>query len=57
MNKIINIGYGKIKKINIGGKSPLVFIGGPCAIESKDHAFLMAEKISKICNKVKIKFK
>ena len=56
MNKIINIGYGKIKKINIGGKSPLVFIGGPCAIESKDHAFLMAEKISKICDKVKIKF-
>ncbi len=56
MNKIIDIGYGKIKKINIGGKSPLVFIGGPCAIESKDHAFLMAEKISKICKKVKIKF-
>ena len=56
MNKIIDIGYGKIKKINIGGKYPLVFIGGPCAIESKDHAFLMAEKISKICSKVKIKF-
>ena len=56
MTKIISIGYGKVKKIKIGGKLPLVFIGGPCAIESKDHAFYMAEKIQKICKKVGMQF-
>ena len=49
--KIINVGYGKVNKICIGDNHPLVFILGPCAIESRDHAFLMAELISNICNK------
>ena len=53
--KTITVGYGKVKKIKIGGNLPLVFIGGPCAIESKDHAFYMVEKIQKICSKVGIK--
>ena len=52
--KKIKVGYGKVKKISIGSKEPLVFIGGPCAIESKDHTFLMAEKIKKICEKLGI---
>jgi 2-dehydro-3-deoxyphosphooctonate aldolase (KDO 8-P synthase) len=52
--KVIEIGYGGIRKIQIGGFKPLVFIGGPCAIESKDHAFMMAEKISEICRRVGI---
>ena len=55
-NKIINIGYGKVDKVRIGAGLPLVFIGGPCAIESKNHAFLMADKIKKVCKKVGIKF-
>ena len=54
VKKIIKVGYGKVKKVNIGNKLPLVFIGGPCAIESRDHAFMMAEAIEKICNKVGI---
>ena len=49
--KVINVGYGKVNKICIGDNHPLVFILGPCAIESRDHAFLMAELISNICNK------
>ena len=49
--KVINVGYGKVNKIRIGDNHPLVFILGPCAIESRDHAFLMAELISNICNK------
>lgn len=53
---IIEVGYGNIGKVLIGGNSPLVFIGGPCAIESKEHAFKMAEKISEICSKVKIEW-
>ena len=49
--KVITVGYGKVNKICIGDNHPLVFILGPCAIESRDHAFLMAELISNICNK------
>jgi 2-dehydro-3-deoxyphosphooctonate aldolase (KDO 8-P synthase) len=54
--KIITVGYGKVDKVKIGEGLPLIFIGGPCAIESKSHAFLMADKINKICKKVGIKF-
>ena len=46
--KQVEIGYGKIKKLKIGEKLPLVFIGGPCAIESRDHAFKMADSINNI---------
>jgi len=53
---IIKVGYGKIDKVFIGGNSPLVFIGGPCAIESKEHSFRMAENISEICSRVKIEW-
>jgi len=48
MNNIINIGYGNVNKVKIGGNLPLVFIGGPCAIESKKHIFKMAELIKNI---------
>jgi len=50
------IGYGKVKKVKIGGYNPLVFIGGPCAIESRDHSLKMAEKIRKTCTELKIQF-
>ena len=55
-NKIVNVGYGKVSTVKIGARLPLVFIGGPCAIESRDHAFFMADRIKKICKKVGIKF-
>ena len=54
IKKSISIGYGKIKPFNIGKDLPLVFIGGPCAIESYDHSMFMAEKIQEICNDLKI---
>lgn len=53
-NVIINVGYGDIDRIKIGGDNPLVFIGGPCAIESREHAFKMAQDIGDICNKLNI---
>ena len=56
MNNIINIGYGSVNKIKIGGNLPLVFIGGPCAIESKKHVFKMAKLIKNICDELKIKW-
>ena len=52
--KVIKIGYGKVPKVTIGKNNSLVFIGGPCAIESKDHAFFMSNKIDKICKSLEI---
>jgi 2-dehydro-3-deoxyphosphooctonate aldolase (KDO 8-P synthase) len=52
--KIIEVGYGSVKKVKIGGNLPLAFIGGPCAIESRDHAFKMAELIESVCSKLEI---
>ncbi len=53
-NKVIEVGYGKVNKVKIGGSLPLVFIGGPCAIETRDHSFMMAQAIDKICQKLEI---
>jgi len=50
----VSIGYGKVKKVKVGANLPLVFFGGPCAIESKTHTLSMAEKISEICERVGI---
>ena len=52
--KIVKVGYGNVNKIEIGGTRPLVFVGGPCAIESREHALIMAESISEICGKLDI---
>mgnify|MGYP001208868115 FL=1 len=53
-SKLLTIGSDDVKKVRIGLNEPLVFIGGPCAIESRKHAFMMAEMIMEICEKVKI---
>lgn len=49
------IGYGKVQKVNFNNNK-LVFIGGPCAIESLDHSLYLAKKIKKICNKLNIQY-
>ena len=41
----------QIDDITIGSNSGLVLIAGPCVIESRDHCFLMAEKINEIATK------
>jgi 2-dehydro-3-deoxyphosphooctonate aldolase (KDO 8-P synthase) len=50
--KTINVGYGSVSKVSIGDRLPLAFIGGPCAIEGREHAFRMADEIGKICRRV-----
>lgn len=50
--KTIEIGYGSVSKVRIGAGLPLTFIGGPCAIEGRDHAFRMAEQVDKVCRRV-----
>lgn len=52
--KIVTVGYGDVKKVQIGGTLPLAFVGGPCAIENRDHALFMAESITEICEKLDI---
>jgi len=49
--KQITVGYGNVNKVKIGGDAPLSFILGPCAIESLDHSFKMADMISEVCAK------
>ena len=44
----------KLKNFNIGNSEDLVFIGGPCAIESLDHSLKMADQINDICQKIGI---
>jgi len=51
---VLEVGYGSVSKVTIGDRLPLVFIGGPCAIESREHAFKMADVISDICCRVEI---
>ena len=53
-NKKIEIGYGSVTKVKIGERLPLAFIGGPCAIESRDHSFKMAEMIGDVCQRLEI---
>ena len=52
--KIVTVGYGDVKKVQIGGTLPLAFVGGPCAIENRDHALYMAESVAEICEKLDI---
>jgi 2-dehydro-3-deoxyphosphooctonate aldolase (KDO 8-P synthase) len=35
----------RIGPVTIGGGAPLALIGGPCAIESEEHALMMAERL------------
>lgn len=52
MTKVVEIGYGDVKRVKIGGGNKLALIGGPCAIENRDHALMMADKIKKICDEL-----
>ena len=54
--KTIEVGYGDVARVKIGKGLPLAYIGGPCAIESRDHAFKMAEMIAEICQRVNIQW-
>ena len=46
----------KIGKLEIGANNPIVFITGPCQLESRDHAMMMAEHIAEISSRTGSKF-
>ena len=53
-SKIVQVGQTEDGRISIGKGLRLVFIGGPCAIENRDHALMMADKISKVCDRLTV---
>ena len=44
------------KKVKVGGSQPFFLIGGPCVIESQEHAFFMAQEIKKICQELEVAY-
>ena len=50
-NKIIKIG-----NISFGNNLPFVLIAGPCQMETRDHAMMMAESLVKITTELSIPF-
>ncbi len=45
-----------IGPVKIGNDLPLVLIAGPCQVENRDHALMMAESLIKLTNKLQIPF-
>jgi len=45
-----------IKNIRVGKKQPLLFILGPCVIESRDHTLFMAEQLQELMAKLRQSF-
>ncbi len=37
-----------VSKIKIGAENPIAFITGPCQLENRDHAMMMAENLTKL---------
>src|SRR5882672_5047644 len=42
--KVVAIG-----PVSVGNRLPFVLIAGPCQIESRDHALMMAERLQEVC--------
>ncbi len=55
-SKILRVGNNEVGSVHIGSNNPLVFIGGPCAIESREHTLYMAKEIKKICDELNIQW-
>jgi 2-dehydro-3-deoxyphosphooctonate aldolase (KDO 8-P synthase) len=51
MSQQKHVSLGALK---IGNDLPLTLIAGPCVLESRDHAFMMAGKLKEICGKLGI---
>ena len=51
-----NLRHLSIGPVKIGNDLPLVLIAGPCQVESRDHALMMAEKLIQLTNKLGIPF-
>ena len=41
--------------VPFGGDNPIAFIMGPCQLENRDHAMMMAERVANACAPTGIK--
>jgi len=46
----------RLRQFTLGGAAPLVLIAGPCVIESRDHALMMAQKLRELTNRLGLPF-
>ncbi len=46
--RVIEVGYGDVNRVSIGGRLPLAFIGGASFILSRDLAPLMGERVCRL---------
>jgi len=42
--------------VTFGNDRPLVFVGGPCQLESRDHALFLAERLANACSAAGLPF-
>ena len=58
MNRMtsLTVGDDAVGEITIGSGRPLVFIGGPCAIENEGHTLMMAERLKAISDRLNLPF-
>lgn len=52
--KQVKVGGGKIAEVIFGNNQPLVLIAGPCALESREHAFEMCEALTDMASQLGI---
>lgn len=52
MIRTVRIGGGDVREVVVSEDAPLVLIGGPCAIESREHTMRMAEAILAVTDKL-----
>ena len=38
-----------VGEVPFGGDNPIAFIMGPCQLENRDHAMMMAERVANAC--------
>ena len=43
-----------VNNLKISNTLPFTLIAGPCVLESRDHALMMAENLTNLCNKLQI---
>jgi 2-dehydro-3-deoxyphosphooctonate aldolase (KDO 8-P synthase) len=48
-NSVVTVG-----QVRFGNALPLALIAGPCQLESREHAFMMAGRLLEICSRLKI---
>lgn len=53
---VLNTKTVMVGDVPFGGANPISFIAGPCQLESRDHAMMMAEKVAEACMPTATKF-